>query len=160
MVEIPQKYKDGYVKLSLTNVEVYWAHVQKADREFGNNKWHLQMRLDDKLAEELKAEGFNVKDKTDKQGNVAKNTLIAKKEVMKKNGQPNKQPYIKGPDGKTDFTDNIGNGSILNLNLSAKAWKIRGKWSLSCYLDGIQVVNHVPYAGGFSDVSEATEVPF
>ena len=152
-VEIEQKYKDGYVRFKLSNVKVFWAHINKPDTAFGGNKWTVEMRLEDEIATALKSIGFNVNDKKDKEGNDIKNVFKAKKEVATRAGKEQTPPVCVGADGKTPFTDDIGNGSICNLNLSAKAWQIRGEWTLACYIEGIQVVQHEAYSGGFEDVS-------
>lgn len=160
---IDQKYKDGYVNFIIPNVEVFWAHVYTPDTAFGDSKWSIEMRLPDgELATNMKDAGFNIKDKTDKNGNVIKNVLVAKKATHSKSGE-NEPPTIVGLDGRTKFTENIGNGSICNVKVSAKAWKVRGKWILSLYLEGVQVLKHVEYnGGGFPDMTGAAteDVPF
>jgi hypothetical protein len=144
---IDKKYKDGYVGIRLKNVEVWWAHVHTPDTAFGNNKYCIEAHLTDALAKQLKAEGFSVGDKKKPDGTVVKNIFKAKTEVLnKKTGKPNNPPKIFGPDGST-FTDAIGNGSICDLVIDAKAWEVRGAWILSAYLKEVHVVKHVAYEG-------------
>ena len=153
---IDPKYKK-YTAFKLHNVEGFWCKVTEPDTQF-EHKWSVDLHLTDAQATELKAVGFNVKDITNKKtGVVTPNVLKAVKKVKNKDGSENKAPTCVGPDGKTPFTEKIGNGSKLNLNLTAKAWFIQGQWSLSCYLDGVQVAELVEYAGGFGDVSGDTE---
>jgi len=161
MSEIEQKYKDGYVSFKLSNVEVWWAYLQKTDTAFGNNKWCMEMRLEDGVANQLKDIGFNIVDKEDKEGNEIKNIFKAKKEKLTKKGKEQKKPLVYAADGVTIMTEDVGNGSICNVMLQAKAWPIRGKWQLGAYIDKVQVVKHVPYEGGdsFEDVSEES-APF
>ena len=151
---IDSKYKQGkYIQFKLNNVEVWWAKVHKPDTAFGNNRWSIDMHLTDALSAQMKAEGFNVTDK-ESGGVVTKNILRAKKDAVTKDGKPQKAPEVVGPDGRTPFTDDIGNGSICNLILSARAWEINKKWVLTTYLEKVQVVKHVAYAGSsFEDVS-------
>lgn len=152
---IDSKYKQGkYVQFRLNNVEVWWAKVHKPDTAFGNNRYTIDMHLEDAVAKQMIAEGFSVKDKEAKDGSTIKNVLRAKKDAITKNGTPQKAPEVVGPDGKTPFTEDIGNGSICNLILSARAWDINKKWVLTVYLEKVQVVKHVSFAGsGFEDVS-------
>lgn len=158
---IDQKFKDGYVNFIVPNVPVYWCHLTRPDTAFGDSKWSIEMRLPDgELAKNLKDSGFNMKDKKDKQGNIIKNCLVAKKATQGKEG-PNKAPMVVHLDGKTPFTEDIGNGSICNVKVQAKAWKVNGKWILSLYLEGVQVVEHVAYnGGGFEDLTGGSDVPF
>ena len=160
-IVIEDKYTTGYVNFNLSNIECFWVHLdpKSPDTAFGNNKWCLEMRLPDEVAAQLKALGFTVVDKTDKDGVVVKNIFKAKKEVLTKSGDMQQPPRVVGPDGRTpwDFNEVIGNGTICNLQLSAKAWPIKGKWQMGCYVVAVQVVNYVPYVGSFSDT---TSVPF
>jgi hypothetical protein len=157
MATIDPKYKQGkYIQFRLNNVEVHWAKLYVPDTAFGNNRYTIDMHLDDALAALLKAEGFNVQDKEAKDGTIIKNVFKAKKDALTKAGKIQKAPEVVGPDGRTPFTEDIGNGSICNLILSARAWEISRKWTLACYIEKVQVVKHIPYAkGGFEDVSEA-----
>ena len=163
-IVIDDKYTTGYQNFNLSNIVCYWVHLDPAnpDTAFGNNKWCLEMRLDDEIAAQLKALGFSVGDKTDKDGTVTKNIFKAKKEVMTKSGVAQTPPNVVGPDGKTkwNFAETIGNGTVCNLQLSAKAWPIKGKWKMGCYITGVQVVDHVPYAGSFEDTTKKSDVPF
>jgi len=153
-INIDQKYADGYVKFKLTNIKVFWAKVHEPDTKF-EHKWSVDCHLEDGLAGELKKLGFAVNDKTLKDGTVIKNLFKVTKKVRTAKGVENKPPQVVGADGRTPHTEQIGNGSICNLNLSAKAWPIKGTWILSAYLDGVQVVDGVEF-GGFDDVSGDT----
>lgn len=148
-IAIDEKYCNGYIKFDLSNVVCFWVHLDTPDTAFGNNKWCLEMRLEDEVAEQMKAIGFDVKDKV-KDGVTTKNVLKAKKEVLTRAGKEQTKPKVVGPDGRTLFTDKIGNGSVLNLQLSCKAWPINGAWQLSCYVDAAQVVILEEYTGGGS----------
>lgn len=161
MGNIDQKFKDGYVPFRLTNVEVYWAHVHTPDTAFGNNKYCLEMHLSDAVAAQLKALGYDIKDK-EKDGMTFKNVFKAKTEVVnKKTGEKNKPPIVVDESG-APFTENIGNGSICHVTMDAKAWQVRGSWQLSAYLKKVEVVWHVPYSGAVSfEFGEKTaDVPF
>lgn len=156
MANIDDKFKTSYVKFKLSNVPVRYAHLQTPDTAFGDCKFHLQALCDDGTAGNLEKMGFVLKEKKDKEGNVTKNILNPKKNGRKKDGTPNEPPSVVGLDGRTPFTDELGNGSVCNLLLSAKAWQVKGTWVLSCYIESVQVVKHVPRSGGFDDLSEGS----
>lgn len=158
---IPQKYKDDYVKIKLTNVPVRYVHLSTPDLAFGGNKFHMQMLLDDQTAQALEAEGFKLKEKEEKDGTITKNILQPKKNGLKKDGSKNEPPRVVGPDGRTAFTEPIGNGSEVNALLSCRAWKVQGKWILSAYIEAVQVVKHVELqSSAFEDLTGGESVPF
>lgn len=159
MSNMADKLKAGqYVNFNISNVECRFCHLFQPDTAFGGNKWHLQAILADEVAEELKALGLTVKDHTDKEGNVTKNILKPKKEVVTSKGKQQDPPIIVGPDGRTPFTEEIGNGSVLNLRLSARDW---GSGRVGCYIEKVQVVKHVPRASDFEDLTQTgDDVPF
>lgn len=137
MVEIAKEYFDGYVDHVFENVEVRWAKVFTPDTEFGKNEWCIDVLLQEPQASDLKAKGFNVREKD------GENVLRCKKKVISASGKPNKPPVIVDRDANK-FEEEIGNGSICNIKVSCKAWAIGGSPTLTAYLDAIQVVKHVP----------------
>lgn len=158
-IQIDPKYKK-YVKFGLNNVKGFWIKVLEPDTAY-EHKWSIDLHLTDAQATELKAVGFSVKDEVkNKKGEiVGKNVLKVSKKVKNKDGSDNKPPFVVSQDGRTPWTEPLGNGSLLNLKLSAKAWYVQGKWTLSCYLDGVQVVVAEEYGSGFGDVTEE-DMPF
>jgi len=163
-VEIAEHMTKGYTNIKLSNIECHWLHLDEPDTAFGNNKWCLEMRLDDGIAQQLRDIGFIVKDKIDlsTQEVKGKNVLKAKKEVVTQKGKVQMKPSVVGPDGKTPWTEPMGNGTICNLHLSFKAWFVNGVWQMSMYIDAVQVVTLAAFAGSFSDVSgdDEQDVPF
>lgn len=163
MAKIDQKFVDGYIPLHIPNVKVKWAKVFKPDTAFGGNKWVVDLLMGDypQLVKEMKAAGFNIRDKKKDGVVIDKDVLTLKREVITKSG-PQEPPAVVGLDGKTPFTQELGNGTVCNIRGSARAWPINGKLVLACYLEAIQVVNHVPYkSSSFDDISGVGEVvPF
>ena len=145
---------DDYQPVDFNNVTVQWAHVHRPDEYRGSKKFKLEIVFGDddkeKAASLKDNENFNVREKGGK-------TILAlskdydKAKYVDANG--NKCIQCVGPDGKTPFTEDIGNGSVINIKATAKKWDVTDKVTL--YLEKIQVVNHVAYAGGsgFEDVS-------
>lgn len=151
MSNIDQRYKEGYVRMILPNVTLYWAKVFNPDTEFGKNEWCADISIDDEiLAGALKKEGFRVEDKTYKNIGEVKNVLKAKRQVVRKDGTRQEPPKIWNPDAVTPFTKELGNGTKANVKISARAWQVKGKWTLSAYIEEIQVVEHKEYSGGSS----------
>ena len=150
-MSIDKKYTEGYVRMILPNVTLYWAKVLTPDTEFGKNEWCVDIAIPDEvLASALKKEGFNIQDKEYKSAGTVKNVLKAKRQVMRKDGTKQEPPKVWHPDAVTPFTKDLGNGTVANVKLSARAWQVKGKWHLSAYIEEIQVVDHKEYAGGTS----------
>jgi len=149
-VTIDKKY-DDYVDFPLMNAPVKWAKVQphQGDSYKGApEKFGICVYLPKKLAAEMKKAGFLIKEDDD---GFFVNPKRAK---FEKDGTTLKAPiFIVGRDGRTLITDEIGNGSVCNINISAKNWDTG---FISTYIKGIQVLDLVEYkgAGGFTDVDE------
>lgn len=146
---IDAKFND-YVPVSFTNKKVQWAKLRTPDEYKGNKKWTLQLiydmtdPTDQAESAALLAAGFNVREKNGV-------TFLTVSSDANKNPD---RPHVVGPDGKTPFEDEIGNGSVLNVNASAKKWDVCD--TISLYINGVQVVEHVAYApagGSFGDTT-------
>jgi len=145
---IDKKFED-YQPVSFSNKKVQWCKLQTPDEYKGKKSWTLQLIYDmtdpqDKAeADLLLASGFNIREKNGV-------TFLAVKKDADKNPDC---PHCVGPDGKTPFTDEIGNGSVVNVNASAKKWDVCD--TITLYIEGVQVVEHVAYAkgAGFGDVT-------
>lgn len=143
-----EEFVEGMVFI-LKEVKCKWAKVHEPDDRY-EEKWTITAVLDNKLAEDLEDVGFNIK--IDGDGDKV---LEVKTKVNKKNGTKNKAPQVVGSDGRTPFTDNIGNGSTVNIKVYAKYMTVSGKEFLPAYLNAVQVIDHVEYTGGvaFDDYS-------
>jgi hypothetical protein len=159
-IQIVDKFIEGEV-FPLTNVPCKWASLKDPDTRF-EHCWKVDLILTKEQAEKMKAVGFNVK-----QDSEGEWYLRAKKKTKTKSGTPLEPPRVVSRDGSTPFTERIGNGSILNVNIFAKYLEVNGKTHLPAYLNEVQVVEHVPYSGGpgfgnLDDNPDATpdDVPF
>jgi len=158
---IDKKFTDGYVNLRFDGVVLRWAKVQKGQFDqytpqgapAGEKKWVTDIRLNDKLAKSLKAEGFNVK--KDKDGYF----LSASKKCEKKDGTPNNPVLIVGKDGKTIVENELGNGTVANVKVVARKWGTVS--TITVYLDAIQVVDLVEFSGksGFDAIEDGDDEP-
>ncbi len=157
-IKIDDKFDDNYIPVSFRNKKVQWARLNEPDEYKGKKSWKLQMIYDmtdptEKAeATALKKAGFNVREKN------GITFLEVKKAVDEKH--PEKKPYVVGPDGKTPFTEDIGNGSVVNVNASAHHWDVCE--TITLYITGVQVVNHVVYekGAGFDAIGAGDDIPF
>ena len=140
---IDAKFTPG-VAFMLKRVPIKWAALQSPDTAY-EHKWKVNAILTSVQAEELKSAGFNIK--IDKDGD---SFLEVSSKVTKVDGSKNNPPRVVGSDGKTPFTQEPGNGSICNIQVFAKTWDKSGNNGIKSYLNGVQVVEHIPYAGGAS----------
>jgi len=143
MAKVDAKFND-YVELKFENVEVKWAKVQphQGDSFQGApEKWTIDIILQEKLAKSLEKEGFLIK-------NDGTNYWITPKSAkFEKDGVTQKKPIlIVGRDGQTLITEELGNGTKVNIKVSAKKWPNVSK--VSTYINAIQVLKLVEFSGG------------
>lgn len=131
------------------NGTVKWAKVFEPDTRY-NPKWSIDLYPADEVLVKLKKAGFALKE--DKEGQMF---IHIKRNVTRKDGTPNDQPRVVGPDGKTPWnTSNlIGNGSVVNVLTSD--YEYGGKRYLG--LNAVQVVDHVPYGEDHFDDLTGTD---
>ncbi len=143
-------YREGK-RMVVPNVKVLWAYLVKPDTKF-EHKWKITMILPKSLGQELLEDKFNVKKNED--GDYF---LEADRKCVTKTGTHLKPPVVVGLDGTTPFTLPVGNGSICNVKIYAKAYTA-GSGGVKAYLDAVQVLEHkAPPAKvieGFVDASE------
>lgn len=121
-----------------------WCKVQEPDTTYAP-QWSLNLYPSVEVLKKLESMGFAVKEDTD-----GERFIKAKQNVTAKSGKTNEPPRVVGPDGKTKFTDLIGNGSevnILTFEYEYKGIKYLG-------LKAVQVVKHVAYGDDFDDLSD------
>ncbi len=148
-------FKKG-AEFVLENVEVMWAYLQSPDTEY-EHAWKIDCILGADMAESMKAAGFNV---TEKKGNQI---LTVKKKCVTRDGKEQKAPRVVGRDGKTLFTEEVGNGSTCNILVYGKEWEVSGKSGTAAYLSAVQVKEHVARdGGGFGNLDGGTgdDAPF
>jgi hypothetical protein len=152
-LKIDARFEGEGSVLPITNRPVKWAALINPDTKF-EACWKLDVVLTKEQAEKMLAVGFGVK--VDKDGD---HVLRVKKKCRTKKGDLMTPPTVVGRDGQTPFTENVGNGSICNINIFAKYIEVNGNTYLPAYLNEVQVLEHVPYngGGGFSNVDEGTE---
>lgn len=138
MIDSPRNY---FIK----NVELNWARLDKPVSPFGTEQYELQVATTDKaLAEELRANHFNVKEKD------GKYTVSLKRKARKADGSDNGAPRV--VDAKLQPVEAmIGNGSVGNVKVYQYPYDVRGKKGVGNSLTAVQIVDLVEYRGTGGD---------
>lgn len=142
----------------LKNVEVRWASVLKPNTKY-TPRWEVELVMTAAQKEELNNEAKKVWPKGAKITQEGDSFIyrVARKTV-KKDGSANPAPLVCGPKGKDDlFTQNIGNGSICNIQYGFAVYDNAFGKGLVSDLKGVQVMHHVPYGVQDGDEFEAVE---
>lgn len=134
----------------IRNVEIHWAKLDPANPvdpfDTGKLVWELQMRTADKaVAKEWKALGFSVKPW---ENDGATYYICTVKKLARSNaGKDLTPPRV--VDGKLQPVDPtiIGNGSVANIQVSPREWKVGGKSGVVLDLMAVQITKLVEYTG-------------
>jgi len=133
----------------IPQVKVKWAKLAEVDRKY-EPMWSVDIILTPKQAEEFAEVGFNVK--VDKDGD---SYLKAKRKEVTRAGKKQDPPRVTVADGSAFSGTGVGNGSTLNVEVYAKYGEVRGNEYLSCYLNGVEVVDLIAFGS-----KENTDIPF
>jgi hypothetical protein len=152
----------------LNKVQVRWAAVLTPDTKF-EPTWHVTVVLDEatkkQLIDESKSvdpKGKGIKIKEDDEGNLV---YRFRRKVMKADGSSeNNPPLVCGPKGKDDKFDKlIGNGSVCNIQYRFVPYNNKFGSGVTCDLQGVQVLEHVPFGeqdgDAFGSVESSSEEP-
>ena len=142
-------------QLVLKNVRVKYAKVIRPAKNMEEGKpdlWEVNMYLTDEDRDALMARGINPKE--DKDGNEY---WVAKRSTVSKSGDVVKPPQIVAANKGQWAGGDIGNGSVCNIAVTPFNWTFGKKKGILLYLNALQVVNHVPYSAGGTDVFDAVE---
>ena len=158
-----KNWNEDYVKgveFPLNNVKVIWADIMADSPDTKYEAcWKLDAVLEKGMAKSMEAAGFGVKEKD------GEFTLTIKKKCRTKAGKEQAPPSVVGRDGRTPFTEDVGNGSVCNVIVFAKYNEVKGITYLTPYLNGVQVVDHVSRGSGFGNVDadpleKTDDIPF
>lgn len=118
--------------------------------------WSIDLRVDDEEKERLEDLGLKPKIKDDHVFNF-------KRKLLRKDGQENTAPNVVDSSKKAWAEDKlIGNGSVVKVAFNTYEHKMQKQYGLGKGLTAVQVLEHVPYAGGggvseFDDETGATD---
>jgi len=128
--------------MTIVSGKVYWASVQAPNTTY-EPEWGLDMLVDDNNRKAFEADGVDIKNKGDERGDF----VHIRQKVSRRDGTQNDAPVVM--DGqKKPFKELVGNGSIANVQYTPFEWSMNGKSGVSPILKRVQIVEHVPYAGG------------
>jgi len=134
----------------IENVIVDYSSVFRPNTKY-RPEWAVVIRVPQHLQQEFYEVGFRLKQ--DPNGVV---TLRAKRYVRLDDGTEMAPPVVVDCENNPwpESRGLIGNGSRCNVKVRAKYTTYQGVEGLSCFLEGLQVLDHVPYVGG-TDFSPA-----
>jgi len=136
----------------IKDVELNWARLDTpTDNPFGGDpSWELQVATTDKtLADDMKANDLNVKEKD------GKFVVSLRRKSVTKDGNPMEPVRVvdasKAPmDGPA--RRKIGNGSTGNVIVWLAPYDFRGRTGVTASLTAVQVTDLVEYSGGGADI--------
>ena len=147
--------KKEYEILRLKNCRVKYAKVIRPGKAYDDgmpDEWSVNIYPTPEDRDALMARGCNPKE--DKAG---EEYWVAKRSTKAKSGKDVAAPKL--VDAKlAPFTEDIGNGSVCNINVTLFPWKKGQRTGIKLYLNAVQVVNHVAYSTGGDDF-DAIDVP-
>lgn len=137
-------------KMAVVQGKAYWASVQSPNTTF-DPVYSIDLHVDIDTARKLKAEGLKVK--KDDDGNLV---VKFKRKAFKKDGSPMSKPTVVDR-AKRPLTELIGNGSLVNVSYNVFDWSFGGKSGKSGGLNGVQVLDLIPYESKAADDFEVLE---
>lgn len=132
----------------LRNVKVNWASVLKPNTMY-EPCWEIEAVLSEEQAAALleEAKGLDKKGIKFKVNEQGEKTFRFRRKVNRADGNgENKAPKVVGPDGVTEFTQLIGNGSTCHIQYSFIPYKNKFGTGVTNDLKGVMVINHIPFA--------------
>ena len=132
--------------IKLKSVEARWVHLATPNEKFGTpGKYEITIVLNAEQAQELKADGANVKE------NDGVYTLtLRNNSVWAKSGDPMDPPQVVDQALQpvpAEKVKKIGNGSIVNINVVASPYEFAGKKGTSFRTKAVQLVEFKEYEG-------------
>jgi len=140
-----------FIMARLDGVKCLWCCVPAANTRF-EPQWSIDAIIDEEQADEFRAHGHKIKENAE----TGELSIKFKRNVTKKDGTSNKMPALVDSE-LMPFNESVGNGSIVNIQYREYEWKYASKSGVGLDLQAIQVVEHVPFAGG--DGAEFTATP-
>lgn len=149
--------KEEFKIVKIRNARVKYARVIRPGKAYDSSlpdEWSINIYPTDEDRDTLMAHGVNPKE--DKEGNEY---WLAKRSTKTKAGKDAKPvPVVNGR--KEPVSEDIGNGSVCNINVTMFPWTKGRQKGVKLYLNAVQVVNLVPYnSGGGADDFDEIDMP-
>lgn len=138
--------------MPVINGEARFAYLFKPDTKF-TPKYCIDLVVDKKTYDEMTKLGTGGLQEKDGEYIIKFKTLAAFAD-----GTAKPHPDVFGPDGKTPFTQEVGNGSEVRVLYSVHEYSSYGGGK-TLILEKVQVVKHVPYEKKDSFEFDAVDVP-
>jgi hypothetical protein len=122
----------------IINGVAYWASLQTPNTKF-EPCWCITVEVDAATSTTLQEAGLKPKMVDGKARYQFKRLTIDKK-----TNSPNPRPPQLNVDG-VPFADNVGNGSLVTIQAFIKPWKWNGKSGVKSELQGVKVMELVPF---------------
>ena len=120
-----------------------WAKVFQPDTKYGV-KYTIDVALDENSLDLFRSSGSRIKERKDeKTGEIFVKFARDEEGIKKGEKITYGPPHVYGPDGKTPFTDLIGNGSTVTCKVEVYD-SAHGKGTR---LVSVRVDDHVPFEG-------------
>lgn len=140
--------------MSVLKGKAMWCSIQEPNTKF-EPMWCCDLIVDDKTAKEFSKAGHKVRTNEE----TGEKSIKFKRKVTTAKGKANRQPVVVDAN-RNPFTELIGNGSVVNVQYKEYEWNYAGKSGKGLDLQGVQVVEHKPFAGADGAEFEAEESEF
>ena len=142
----------------LKNVRVSWCSITEPNTKF-EHQWEVVANLDKQQAATLADHGFKLR--TGKDGGQ-EYRFKRRCQGTKKTGEKFDKQQPKLVDAaRQPFTELVGNGSLCNIQYEIKQTTFAGNSYVNGDLQGVQVIEHVPFGGAadeFGDEGETSTI--
>lgn len=126
-----------YVSFPLKNVILQYPHLATPDTKFDAvGAYKVNAIIPDDIADDMEAVGFNVKENDDGQ-----------KYIVCKRKPSLGAPTVVDENGNAVNPENIGNGTIADLELQTKYWTVGKNPTQAVYISKVIITDLVIYEG-------------
>lgn len=129
-----------------------WANVHEPNRTF-DPTWQIDLVIDESQVAGAEKAGLKVIPSEDGL------KIKFRRRETRRDGQPNKAPVVVNADLQP-FNELIGNGSEVIVQFNVYEWSNKFGKGTGADLQGVQVIEHVPYVGGDGSEFEPLDSEF
>jgi len=130
------------MSFTLESLEVIWCKLVTPDEFEGKKRWKLTAILPDALADSMEKAGMNVKVTKE---DVPRRCIDSYRNCVTRKGKTLSMIKVMDESGAEIDGAIVGNGSVCDLNVSARYCTVGGKEHCPLRLDSVIVKKLVPY---------------